>query len=98
MLLELSDDSVKQILIWQNEQLSSQDQFIIMDLDSRHLLVKTSEVESIEMALNTEVSDGAPFISYFRCILSACRLLLCSVLDEKERAREEGRRDDLSSS
>lgn len=98
MLLELSDDSVKQILIWQNEQLSSQDQFIIMDLDSRHLLVKTSEVESIEMTLNTEVSDEAPFISYFRCILSAYRLLLCSVLDEKERAREEGRRDDLSSS
>ncbi|KAL7411523.1 nucleotide excision repair TFIIH subunit [Mrakia frigida] len=52
------DEAVKQILIWQNEQLSSQDQFIIMDLDPRHLLVKTSEVETIEAALNMELEKN----------------------------------------
>jgi hypothetical protein len=43
------------ILIWQNDQLPPHEQFIISDLDSRHLLVKTSEVESIEEQLNLEV-------------------------------------------
>jgi hypothetical protein len=52
----LSDEAIKQILIWQNEKLPSNEQFIIADLDSRHLLVKTTEKENIEEALNEEVS------------------------------------------
>jgi hypothetical protein len=55
-LLMLSDEAIKQILIWQNEKLPSNEQFIIADLDSRHLLVKTTEKENIEEALNEEVS------------------------------------------
>lgn len=54
--LLISDEAIKVILIWQNDQLPPHEQFIISDLDSRHLLVKTSEIESIEQALNTEVS------------------------------------------
>lgn len=50
-----SDEAVKQILLWQNAQLPLDQQFIIADLDSRHLLVKTTEKEAIEEALNEEV-------------------------------------------
>jgi hypothetical protein len=64
-LLMLSDEAIKQILIWQNEKLPSNEQFIIADLDSRHLLVKTTEKENIEEALNEEVSRLS--LSSVRC-------------------------------
>lgn len=60
------------ILIWQNDQLPPHEQFIISDLDSRHLLVKTSEIESIEQALNTEVS------SVIQIRKELYRVVLCS--------------------
>lgn len=50
-----SDEAIKEILLWQNDQLPPYAQFVIANLDRGRLLVKTSEVESIEEGLNLEL-------------------------------------------
>ncbi|CED85138.1 Uncharacterized conserved protein [Phaffia rhodozyma] len=52
------DEAIKQILLFQNEKLPAQDQFIIADLDATHLVVKTGEIESIEEGLNIELEKN----------------------------------------
>lgn len=64
--LPSSDPAVKQVLLYRNEMLSPQDQFIIADLDAGHLVVKTSEVETIEQELTNEVR----LLSLSACFLS----------------------------
>ena len=51
----LASQAVKQILLWKNELLAPQDQFIVADIDACHLVIKTSEVIFVEQQLNEEV-------------------------------------------
>lgn len=66
-----------------------------MDLDPRHLLVKTSEVETIEAALNMEVSRQ-PLSDINFAIFSLSREALLGLRrEEKGGGRREGVRCEL---